>query len=142
MYLRLMAVLTLLLSGRAMTLAFLGRVGGGQVGDPPEAWLMPLLGDAVIGVTALLALFLILRGRGLWAWLLILTWNALAIWDALSAFIISVTNPWPEFFMLQLFGPSMFFVASLLHLVIIVMALRPEVMAHFGVSQTRLNGAI
>ena len=131
MALRIMAILTFMLSGRAMTLAFLGRVGGSNVGDPPQAWLMPLVGDALIGVTALLILYLILRRKGLWVWTTIIVWNVVAIWDALSAFVISLTNPWPEFFMLQLFGPTMFFAASFMHLVIIGLALRAEVRAHF-----------
>ena len=33
---RVMMILTLLLSGRAMALAFLGRVGAGGPGDPPQ----------------------------------------------------------------------------------------------------------
>lgn len=53
---KIMAVLTAMLIGRAMTLAFIHRAGGEGVGDPPAAWLMPLLGDAVIGVSGLLVL--------------------------------------------------------------------------------------
>ena len=94
----LMLVLTLLLSGRAMTLAFIPCVGGTTPGDPPSAWLMPLVGDAIIGITALVIAFLILKKTGLWVWTAIIVWNAIAIWDALSAFTIHKTNPWPEFF--------------------------------------------
>ncbi len=38
-----MLIFTLMLSGRAMTLAYIHRVGGTMPGDPPAAWLMPLL---------------------------------------------------------------------------------------------------
>jgi len=124
-------VLTLMLSGRAMTLAFIHRAGQGEPGDPPAAWLMPLLGDAIIGVSAVLVAFLIWKKRGLWVWTSIVVWNALAIWDALSAFIIHLTNPWPDFFMLQLFGPVMFFAASAMHLVIIVLACRKETREYY-----------
>ncbi len=123
---KIMFILTLLLSGRAMTLLFIHRAGGTMPGDPPIAWLMPLIGDAVIGVSALWIAYLILKKTGLWAWTTIITWNALATWDALSAFIIHLTNPWPEFFMINLLGPSMFFAASFMHLVIIILACRPE----------------
>jgi len=116
---KLVVILTLLLSGRAMTLLFIHRAGGLMPGDPPIAWLMPLIGDAVIGV-------FILKKTGLWVWTTIITWNALAIWDALSAFIIHLTNPWPEFFMIQLLGPSMFFAASFMHLVIIILVCQPD----------------
>ncbi len=122
-----MLILTLMLSGRAMTLAFIPRVGGTTPGDPPPAWLMPLVGDAVIGISALLIAFLIVKKTGLWVWTAIIVWNAVAIWDALSAFAIHTTNPWPEFFMIELLGPSMFFAAIAMHVTIVVLACRPEV---------------
>ena len=92
---------------------------------------MPLIGDAVIGVSALLVAFLIVRKTGLWVWATIIVWNALAIWDALSAFAIHLTNPWPEFFMIKMVGPIMFFVAAAMHLDIIVMACRPGIKNYF-----------
>lgn len=128
---KIMAGLTLLLSGRAMTLAYLHRVGGLLPGDPPAAWLMPLVGDAIIGITALAMAYLILKKSGLWVWTAIIVWNAVAIWDALSAFIIHTTNPWPEFFMIKLVGSSMFFIASAMHLVIIILASRSDVRKGF-----------
>ncbi|TCK19132.1 hypothetical protein DFR30_2427 [Thiogranum longum] len=123
---RIILFLTLMLSGRAMTLAFIHRVGGGMPGDPPPAWLMPLVGDAVIGVTGLWVAYLILRKTGMWVWTVIIVWNSLAVWDALSAFAIQTTNPWPEFFMIKLMGSSMFFAASAMHVAIIVLACRPD----------------
>ncbi len=36
--------LILMLAGRAMTIPFIGRAGGSGIGDPPKAWIMPLLG--------------------------------------------------------------------------------------------------
>lgn len=127
----LMLLLTLMLAGRAMTLAYIGRAGSSTVGAPPAAWLMPLIGDAVIGVTALAVAYLIFRGRGLGAWVTIIVWNALAIWDALSAFIIHLTNPWPSFFMIETFGSSMFFIASMMHVIILILAWQPGVKANF-----------
>lgn len=117
--------LTLLLSGRAMTLFFLADVGGPNPSDPPAAWLMPLVGDAVVGVSALLVLALIWFRAGRIAWLLLIVWNAVAIWDALSAFLVNLSTPWPSFFMLQLIGWPMFFVAALMHVACIVIAARP-----------------
>lgn len=119
--------LTLLLSGRAMTLAFVGRAGGGGPGDPPAAWLMPLLGDALVGLTGLAMLPLVLRGRSLWAWTALVSWNVVAIWDALSAYVVHTTNPWPEFFMIEAFGSSMFFMAASMHLACLVLVTRPAV---------------
>lgn len=111
----LLLILTLLLSGRAMTLAFIHRAGAGGVGDPPAAWLMPLVGDAVIGVSALAIAYLIWKRAGLFGWTLVVVWNALALWDALSAYLIHLTVPWPSFFMIEAVGPSMFFMAAGMH---------------------------
>lgn len=121
-----MCVLTLMLSGRAMTIPFIPRAGGGMPGDPPAAWAMPLIGDAIIGLSALWIAFLIMKRSGLWVWTTVITWNIVAIWDALSAFVIHLTNPWPEFFMIQLIGWPMFFAASTMHLVVIVLFCRED----------------
>ena len=126
-----MLILTLLLSGRAMTIAYLSKAGGTLPGNPPAAWLMPLIGDAIIGISALAIAFLIAKKKGLWVWVSILIWNSIAIWDALSAYIIHTTNPWPEFIMIQTFGASMFFIASFMHLIIISLAFQNEVKSHF-----------
>ena len=123
---KIVLVLTLMLCGRAMTLAFIARAGGQGPGDPPPAWLMPLLGDAIIGITGLLVAYLIARKSGPWVWTSIIVWNAVAIWDALSAFVIHTTNPWPDFFMIRLLGPWMFFAASVMHLAIICLVSRPD----------------
>ena len=131
MYKKIMLILTLMLAGRAMTLAFIHRAGGTMLGDPPSAWLMPLIGDAVIGVSALWIAYLIVKKTGLWAWTTIIVWNSLAIWDALSAYIVNKTNPWPEFFMIDLVGSSMFFAASAMHLAIIIIACRVDVRKEF-----------
>ncbi|GAB5533970.1 MAG: hypothetical protein Rubg2KO_02190 [Rubricoccaceae bacterium] len=127
----LLLALTLMLSGRAMTLAFISRAGGGAVGDPPAAWLMPLVGDAVIGVTALFIAYLIWRRVGLFAWTAILVWNVVAIWDAFSAFLIHQSVPWPTFFMTEIFGSSMFFVAAAMHGLCLVLVASSDGRAHF-----------
>jgi hypothetical protein len=83
--------LTLMLTGRAMILAFIHRAGGGGVGDPPLAWLMPLIGDSVVGLSGLGVAYLIWTRRGLAIWTLVVVWNAIAIWDAMSAYIIHLS---------------------------------------------------
>ncbi len=118
-----------MLAGRAMTLFYITSAGGAMLGDPPIAWLMPLIGDAVIGISALWIAFLIMRKTGLWVWTVIIVWNSLAIWDALSAYVVYKTNPWPEFFMIELAGSSMFFVASLIHIGIIILVCRADMRA-------------
>lgn len=128
---KILLLLTLMLCGRAMTLAFIARAGGSNPGDPPAAWMMPLVGDAVIGLTGLWIAYLILKKTGLWVWTTILVWNAIAIWDALSAFVIHQMTPWPDFFMIEMFGSSMFFAAALMHLVIIILIHHPQIKSHY-----------
>ena len=120
----LILILTLMLTGRAMTIAYIHRAGGGAIGDPPFVWLMPLIGDAVVGLSGLMVAYLIWSRQGLAVWTVIVVWNAIAIWDAMSAFIIHLTAPWPAFFMVQIFGSSMFFLASAMHLVILILVIR------------------
>ncbi|MEN8041044.1 MAG: hypothetical protein ABFR95_06030 [Actinomycetota bacterium] len=124
-------IITLILAGRAMTVAFIADAGSGVAGDPPAAWLMPLLGDAVIGLSAFVVAYLILRGRGLSAWTMIVTWNVIGIWDALSAYVIHVSVPWPEFFMIEVFGASMFFAASAMHLINLFLVTHRELRNHY-----------
>jgi len=114
-----------MLAGRAMTIAYLSDVGGSTPGAPPSAWLMPLMGDALIGVAALPVAMLLWRGRGLAAWTAVVIWNVLGIWDALSAWLVHMTTPWPEFFMIAFFGSSMFFVASAMHALVLILVAGP-----------------
>jgi len=128
---RTLVAITLLLSGRAMTLAFIADAGDGAPGSPPAAWTMPLLGDAIIGMAALAIAFLIVRRTGLWVWAAIVVWNSLGIWDALAAFLVHRSVPWPDFFMIEAFGSSMFFAAAAMHLVAIWLVSHPEQRAHY-----------
>ena len=91
---RALTLLTLMAAGRAMTLAFIHRAGDGGPGDPPDAWLMPLLGDAAIGLTAIAIAWLVWNHRTPVVWLAAMIWNALAIFDALAAFVVETTVPW------------------------------------------------
>ena len=109
-----------------MTLAFLGRVGGTAYGDPPAAWLMPLAGDAVIGLGALVVSFMLWR-RTRGAWATALAFHVVAAWDALSAYLIHLTVPWPTFFMVERLGSSMFFGALAMHTLCIVLLVNRQV---------------
>ena len=126
-------VLTLMASGRAMTLAYIARAGDGGAGDPPKAWLMPLIGDAAVGLAALAVAWLIWKRPTPSTWLGAVVWSAIAIFDALAAFVVETSAPWPEFFMLEIFGRSMFFLATAMHVVILYLLLQPDVRNEFGV---------
>lgn len=126
--------LTLMLSGRAMTLAFIGQVGGPGPGDPPSAWLMPLVGDAIIGIAALGAAYLIWRRAGLLGWTAVVVFHVVAIWDALSAFLVHLSVPWPSFFMVEIFGSSMFFIAAAMHAICLYLLAQRDQRASFGLA--------
>lgn len=135
MRLKIVIALTVMAAGRAMTLPFIGRAGDGGVGDPPKAWLMPLIGDAAIGIAAIAVVLLIWQRPNPTTWLIAVAWTAIGAFDALAAFIVETTAPWPEFFMLEIFGRSMFFAAAAMHGLLLFLLTRPEVVAHFGVER-------
>ena len=126
-------VLTLMASGRAMTLAFIHRAGDGGIGDPPDAWLMPLWGDAIVGSTALVVAWLLWQRPVPSSWVLAVVWSAIATFDAFAAYLVDVATPWPDFFMIDLFGRAVFFAAAALHLLIIGLLARPDVRTTYGV---------
>lgn len=130
---RVVIALTLMAAGRAMTLAFVARAGDGGPGDPPEAWLMPLVGDAVVGVAAFGVAWLLWKQAQPRSWLIAVVWSAVATFDALAAYLVDVSTPWPDFFMLELFGRAMFFAAAAMHIVIIILLLRPDVRHHYAI---------
>ena len=68
-------------------------------------------------------------------WVIAMVWSAIGAFDALAAFIVHMSSPWPEFFMIEIFGPAMFFAAAAMHLLIIHLLTRPDVMMHFGLSR-------
>ena len=116
--------LVLMAAGRAMTLAFIHRAGDGGAGDPPDAWLMPLVGDAAIGLTAPIVAFMLWRMPSARSWLIAVVWTSIAAFDAAAAWLVEVSSPWPEFFMLEIFGRAMFPAAIALHVTILAMLLR------------------
>ena len=125
--------LTLMASARAMTIAFIPRAGDGGAGDPPQAWLMPLWGDAIIGVSALVVAWILVTRRNPTSWMVAVVWSAIAAFDALAAYMVDVATPWPDFFMIEIFGRAMFFAAAAMHLVIIALLARAEVRHTYGV---------
>ena len=116
-----------------MTLAFIARAGDGGAGDPPAAWLMPLVGDAFVGLTALLVAFLVATRPTLTTWTVAVVWTSLGAFDAAAALLVEISAPWPEFFMLEIFGRSMFPAAMLVHVLILFLLTRPEARRSFGI---------
>ena len=130
---RIVVALTVMAAGRAMTIPYIGRAGDGGAGDPPEQWLMPLIGDAAVGVAAIaIAVLLVVRPSPV-VWVSAVVWNAIAAFDALAAFVVDTTAPWGSFFMLEAFGRPMFFAAAALHVVLIALLSGRDMRDRFGV---------
>ena len=125
--------LTLMASVRAMTVAFIHRAGDGGIGDPPEAWLMPLWGDALVGGTALVVAWLLWKRPSPSSWVIAISWSAIAAFDALAAYLVDVATPWPDFFMIEIFGRTMFFAAAAMHVAIIGLLAQRPVRESYGV---------
>lgn len=124
--------------GRAMTLGWIARAGDGGPGDPPAAWLMPLIGDAAVGLAAFVVAFLLWTRPSPTTWAIAIAWSAVAAFDAIAAFVVDVQTPWPEFFMLEIFGRSMFFAAAAMHLLIIGLLFTTTIKARLGVEADSL----
>lgn len=133
---RIVLVLTAMSIGRAMTLPYIARAGDGGIGDPPKAWLMPLLGDAAIGLAAIAIVWLLIAHRTVAVWTAALVFHSIAAFDALAAFVIDTSVPWSDFFMLATFGRSMFFAAFALHLIAAVLLTSAELRQRFGVAES------
>lgn len=138
---KILLVLIALSSGRAMTLLYIGAAGGDAAGDPPRAWLMPLVGDAVVGLSALVVAYLLWKRPRLWSWVTALMWSAVAVFDALAAWIIETIAPWPDFFMIGLFGRAMFPAAVVMHLVIVGMLVSESIRSELGIVSSTVGSS-
>ena len=135
-------VLILMAAGRAITIPFIARAGDGGPGDPPAAWLMPLVGDAAIGVAALGIAALVWWRPSPKTWAAAIAWSAIGAFDAIAALLVDIQVPWPQFFMLEIFGRSMFIAATVLHLVIIYLLTRTDALETFSVQTgSQVGGA-
>jgi hypothetical protein len=94
---------------------------------------MPLVGDAFIGLSALLVAYLVLLRPTPASWTVAVIWTSLGAFDAAAALLVEVSVPWPEFFMLEIFGRGMFLAAIGLHLGVLALLMWPEIRAGFGV---------
>lgn len=94
---------------------------------------MPLLGDAAVGLLAPVVAYLLWKRPAPASWLAAVVWGVVAVFDAVAAFVVETSVPWPEFFMLEVFGRSMFFLAIGMHLVALALLATKDVMRHFEV---------
>ena len=68
------------------------NITGNERGAPPE-WVLALVGDFIIGTTALFLVFFILKKPSYLIWVLLLSWNILGLIDLLGAIRTSLLVP-------------------------------------------------
>ena len=68
------------------------NITGNERGAPPE-WVLALVGDFIIGTTALFLVFFILKKPSYLIWVLLLSWNVLGLVDLLGAIRTSLLVP-------------------------------------------------
>ncbi|MBZ0277051.1 MAG: hypothetical protein K8I60_12955 [Anaerolineae bacterium] len=67
-------------------------------GDAMSAWLYPAYVDTFIGITAIFIAFAVWRLRGVWVWMIILTWFSISMADHVDAIIAALNAPIPAGF--------------------------------------------
>ena len=68
------------------------NITGNERGAPPE-WVLALIGDFIIGTTALFLVYFILKKPSYLIWILLLSWNILGLIDLLGAIRTSLLVP-------------------------------------------------
>ena len=68
------------------------NITGNERGAPPE-WVLALIGDFIIGTTALFLVYFILKKPSYLIWGLLLSWNFLGLIDLLGAIRTSLLVP-------------------------------------------------
>ena len=68
------------------------NITGNERGAPPE-WVLALIGDFIIGTTALFLVYFILKKPSYLIWVLLLSWNVLGLVDLLGAIRTSLIVP-------------------------------------------------
>ena len=69
------------------------NITGNERGAPPE-WVLALIGDFIIGTTALFLVYAILKKPSSLVWVLLLSWNILGAVDLFSAIRTSLLVPY------------------------------------------------
>ena len=60
----------------------------------PSKWIVPFVGDFIIGITALFLVYYIIKKPSAILWGLLLSWNVLGLFDLFGAIVISFIIPY------------------------------------------------
>ncbi len=82
-------ILTAVMTFRVFAIMFLPEAASGP-GSPLVSWFIPILGDAIIGITAPIVAVVLWKWNTLGAWTLAVVWQTLAIWDSATAAALEV----------------------------------------------------
>ena len=66
----------------------------GNERSAPSEWLVSLVGDFIIGITALFLVYHIIKKPSAILWGLLLSWNVLGLFDLFGAIVISFIIPY------------------------------------------------
>lgn len=90
-YYWLAVALTALMTYRLLPLVSYADLGG----SVPISWVNPFTGDILVGATAPIMTYLLIRYRTLAVWTFVVVWHALGIWDYMTGVILDVVDPIP-----------------------------------------------
>ena len=102
-------------------------------GAPPE-WVLALVGDFIIGTTALFLVYFILKKPSYLIWLLLLSWNVLGLIDLLGAIRTSLLVPFgpiPEIGLTSLGVRSILILNTFLQISCIYLLFKDSVRSYF-----------
>ena len=109
------------------------NITGNERGAPPE-WVLALIGDFIIGTTALFLVYFILKKPSYLIWVLLLSWNILGLIDLLGAIRTSLLVPFgpiPEMGLTSLGVRSILFLNTFLQISCIYLLFKESVRNYF-----------
>ena len=109
------------------------NITGNERGAPPE-WVLALVGDFIIGTTALFLVYFILKKPSYLIWILLLSWNILGLIDLLGAISTSLLVPFgpiPEVGLTSVGVRSILFLNTFLQISCIYLLFKDSVRNYF-----------
>ena len=109
------------------------NITGNERGAPPE-WILALIGDFIIGTTALFLVYFILKKPSYLIWILLLSWNILGLIDLLGAIRTSLLVPFgpiPEVGLTSVGVRSILFLNTFLQISCIYLLFKESVRNYF-----------
>ena len=113
------------------------NITGNERGAPPE-WILALIGDFIIGTSALFLIYAILKKPSSLIFRLLLTWNILGAIDLFGAIITSISVPYgpiPEIGLTNLGVRSILILNTFLQISCIYLLFKDSVRSYFKLAK-------